>query len=919
MNFNTAYFKNGIMETRRRKILKHYAHSYFLSDCVTLFAISFDFYPFDFTSGILFYFSKFLKFIFYLKITSVNKIAHRMNEKFLLKEKFQIMFSLLKVFFVSCLVVHIFACFWYFASIQSNVKESWLSKAGLVESDWSIKYIYSVYWACITMMTVGYGDITPQNESEILVCIVSVVLGCGVYAYNISSIGMLLQNLDKENADFDHNINIINQFMNRKQINKDLQMRIREYLSYIWKEESTQNLENEQKIIGLLSNTLREELLLEAYGTILKRFPMFFANFSEKSLRKVVSIIRDIKLFPDEKIFAKNDEEDFSIYFVMKGKVELYTESGAVLKELGMGEHFGELAFFSGQPRSLSARSKDFTTLFAINWEEFIDVLKRNSEDFEKFCMIRDQIIIYQNYFPLKIRCYSCNQMGHLIDRCPLLHFLSDKEKVVRKYNYYVDQIRGVFIRNVRKQKAFLFKKRIQAASDKIVMIHKEENAAMQNFYGDDGSNQNSSHESLEENSEPQASGKNRDIESTSPNIVASIVSEQLVTNEDIDPVKSKEQSPEQWQASNVDIAKMTKNVLDVMNKNYLVPKHDNFFTFPFIQNNEGVEEKSMIFDLKSAEGSLLKIPDLSHQRKANNPNPLNNIEKTEMKASKHKNEPTKNGNTFIANKHQTRLGDFENGGMHAKKMTRDIRESENNFIDASQTNFLTLNFKEDNYSKSWKSKENLDLKDNSGQSHKVLMKNMTNGQSTREYSYVSNGVTNNESYKAVTNESTTKNTTNGIINKFTDEFDRVHDFKNYFSDNNSSLVIKSFNNNIPKSKKELSSQIKSFLLSKKLSKYTFFPEEMKQKMPSEIKKKARCKANQHKRNCIVNVVEISHMERSTKSNFPRRMNKFFSGKITEHKFSDLVKLILKNPFLKKKLQAEKKNFFQSRSYPKIV
>ena len=90
--------------------------------------------------------------------------------------------------------------------------------------------------------------------------------------------------------------------------------------------------------------------------------------------------------------------------------------------------------------------------------------------------------------------------------------------------------------------------------------------------------------------------------------------------------------------------------------------------------------------------------------------------------------------------------------------------------------------------------------------------------------------------------------------------------------------------------------------------------------MPSEIKKKARFKANQHKRNGIVSIVKISTLkERSPKSNFPRRRKKFFSGKITEHKNSNLVKLILKNPFLKKKLQAEKKNFFHTRSYPKFV
>ena len=204
-----------------------------------------------------------------------------------------------------------------------------------------------------------------------------------------------MKELNKENSDFDRKINIINQFMKKKNINQDLQMRIREYLRFIWKEENTQNIEDEQKIISLLTNSLRDELLIDAYGSILKKFPMFFANFTAKSLTNVVSIIKDVRLFPEEEIFFESDRENLSVYFLMKGKIELSTESGIIVKELGVGELFGEIGFFTGKPRNFSAKTKDFTSLLSINRDEFMNVLKKNPEDFEKFCMIQDQIILY--------------------------------------------------------------------------------------------------------------------------------------------------------------------------------------------------------------------------------------------------------------------------------------------------------------------------------------------------------------------------------------------------------------------------------------------------------------------------------------------------------------------------------------------
>jgi hypothetical protein len=41
-------------------------------------------------------------------------------------------------------------------------------------------------------MTVGYGDITPKNHNEIAFCTFAVLTGCGIYAYYINKIGIIL-------------------------------------------------------------------------------------------------------------------------------------------------------------------------------------------------------------------------------------------------------------------------------------------------------------------------------------------------------------------------------------------------------------------------------------------------------------------------------------------------------------------------------------------------------------------------------------------------------------------------------------------------------------------------------------------------------------------------------------------------------
>lgn len=35
----------------------------------------------------------------------------------------------------------------------------------LKNAEWVVQYAFSLYWASTTMLTIGYGDITPQNLS----------------------------------------------------------------------------------------------------------------------------------------------------------------------------------------------------------------------------------------------------------------------------------------------------------------------------------------------------------------------------------------------------------------------------------------------------------------------------------------------------------------------------------------------------------------------------------------------------------------------------------------------------------------------------------------------------------------------------------------------------------------------------------
>lgn len=57
----------------------------------------------------------------------------------------------------------------YIGELYLPDKSGWIYKLqilGLVESDYSSLYIASMYYVLTTLSTVGYGDITGENEGE---------------------------------------------------------------------------------------------------------------------------------------------------------------------------------------------------------------------------------------------------------------------------------------------------------------------------------------------------------------------------------------------------------------------------------------------------------------------------------------------------------------------------------------------------------------------------------------------------------------------------------------------------------------------------------------------------------------------------------------------------------------------------------
>lgn len=300
ISFITGTFFNGSLLLDPGKSIRVYLSHFFIYDTLALLSFIYWLIFQEMIENNLW--MELGKALFLFKMKKISFCQRTLSNVFK-ANKFKGYIELFKVMGVSLVIAHYIACLWNIASFYDKAN-NWKTSLFLKESDskWTL-YIYSMYWAVTTMMTVGYGDVTASNKAEILFSFVVIVFGCVVYAYNLNSIGMVLHEIYKNKKAFQRKIDIINNFMNRKRIDNNLQNRIQEYLHFIWMEQKNNAPEEEIEIINSLSESLKSELLVQSYTEIFEKFPLLVKHFSQKSLLKMISIIKEIKYTPGEEIF----------------------------------------------------------------------------------------------------------------------------------------------------------------------------------------------------------------------------------------------------------------------------------------------------------------------------------------------------------------------------------------------------------------------------------------------------------------------------------------------------------------------------------------------------------------------------------------------------------------------------------------
>jgi len=312
--------------------------------------------------------------------------------------------TLVKFLFLTVIVAHWMACVWHMTVVIEDAEPNWVS--GYLCSGSDIRpcgyphgevYIVALYWAVMTMSTIGYGDVTAQTTSERVVATFGMFIGSSIFAYIVGAVTGTVATMGARKTEFYELMDGVNGYMEEVQLPNPIRMRIREYFRHRF---NTGTLHSNADLLNMMSPALREGVATHTHAGWIRDIP-YFSNCNDEFVVKVALSLEHRTFAPHELVISLL--EDTEVMYIVKAGVcackgMIYT-SGKVFGE----DMITSIVKPSENKRFYTARSLTFSDVYALPKSSLIELLDKYQETYTHVrrlaikTVFRECILSYNN------------------------------------------------------------------------------------------------------------------------------------------------------------------------------------------------------------------------------------------------------------------------------------------------------------------------------------------------------------------------------------------------------------------------------------------------------------------------------------------------------------------------------------------
>ncbi|KAF3964064.1 hypothetical protein CMV_011607 [Castanea mollissima] len=289
---------------------------------------------------------------------------------------------IVKLLAVELYCTHTAACiFYYLATTLPASQEGYTWIGSLKLGDYSYsqfreidiwkRYITSLYFAIVTMATVGYGDIHAVNMREMIFIMIYVSFDMVLGAYLVGNMTALIVKGSKTEKFRDKMTDFI-KFMNRNKLGRDIRNQIKGHLRL--KHESSYT---EAAVLQDIPMSIRAKISQTLYLPYIEKVPLF-KGCSSEFINQIVIRLHEEFFLPGEVIMEQGNVVD-QLYFVCHGVLEEVgtCEDGSeeTVSLLQPDSSFGEISILCNIPQPYTVRVCELCRLLRLDKQSFTNVL----------------------------------------------------------------------------------------------------------------------------------------------------------------------------------------------------------------------------------------------------------------------------------------------------------------------------------------------------------------------------------------------------------------------------------------------------------------------------------------------------------------------------------------------------------------
>ncbi|XP_064127007.1 potassium voltage-gated channel subfamily H member 6 isoform X3 [Loxodonta africana] len=229
------------------------------------------------------------------------------------------------------------------------------------------------HWlACICSLTsVGFGNVSPNTNSEKVFSICVMLIGSLMYASIFGNVSAIIQRLYSGTARYHTQMLRVKEFIRFHQIPNPLRQRLEEYFQHAW---SYTNGIDMNAVLKGFPECLQADICLHLHRALLQHCPAF-RGASKGCLRALAIKFKTTHAPPGDTLVHLGDVLS-TLYFISRGSIEILRDD-VVVAILGKNDIFGEPISLHAQPGKSSAdvRALTYCDLHKIQRADLLEVL----------------------------------------------------------------------------------------------------------------------------------------------------------------------------------------------------------------------------------------------------------------------------------------------------------------------------------------------------------------------------------------------------------------------------------------------------------------------------------------------------------------------------------------------------------------